>query len=90
MQSLIGDRFLKRFFGRLHRHEASLAGEAMTLPEKEEKVPSAEMPAEADCWQEKDLLQKEVPLEIEKPDEINPPADPANRSDQQASIIPCS
>jgi hypothetical protein len=40
MQSLIGDRFLKRFFGsRLHRRGANLASEAMTLPANETDKP---------------------------------------------------
>jgi hypothetical protein len=40
MQSLIGDRFLKRFFGsRLHRRRANPASEAMTLPANETDKP---------------------------------------------------
>jgi hypothetical protein len=41
MQSLIGDRFLKRFFGsRLHRRRANPASEAMTLPANETDKPN--------------------------------------------------
>ena len=40
MQSLIGDRFLKRFFGsRLYRRRFNPAGEAMTLPANETDKP---------------------------------------------------
>jgi hypothetical protein len=45
MNSLIGDRFLKRFFGnRSHRHSANLTRVALISPE-----PTAEKPAEQDC-----------------------------------------
>jgi hypothetical protein len=40
MNSLIGDRFLKQFFGsRLHWRRDNLAGEAMTLPANETDKP---------------------------------------------------
>ena len=40
MHSLIGDRFLKQFFGRrMDRHTANPAGEAMTLPANETDMP---------------------------------------------------
>ncbi len=40
MHSLIGDRFLKRFFGsRFHRRGANLVSEAITLPANETDKP---------------------------------------------------
>jgi hypothetical protein len=40
MDSLIGDRFLKQFFGsRFHRCRDNLAGEARTLPANETDIP---------------------------------------------------
>jgi hypothetical protein len=72
MQSLIGDRFLKRFFGsRLDRNRANPNGEALTLPENEEKHPSAEKPAKPDCPPREDLPKKEATLENTKTGETN-------------------
>ncbi len=63
MQSLIGDRFLKRFFGsRLHRRRANPASEAMTLPANKTDKPdelgytTRVNPAEADATLENEQI----------------------------------
>lgn len=67
MQSLIGDRFLKRFFGsRLQRSRTNANSEALTLPENGEKPPTAEKPAEQGCPPSEVLPEKEAKLEIAK------------------------
>jgi hypothetical protein len=67
MQSLIGDRFLKRFFGsRLQRSRANANSEALILPDNEEKPPSAEKPAEQGCPPSEVLPEKEAELETTK------------------------
>lgn len=67
MQSLIGDRFLKRFLGnRTHRHRANPAGEALTLPEY-----AAKKPAEPGCPPREGLPEKEATLENNKTGETN-------------------
>ena len=67
MNSLIGDRFLKRFIGRrLPRNTANPVGETLISPE-----PTAEKPAEQDYPPSKDLPNEEETLEIKKTGEIN-------------------
>lgn len=67
MQSLIGDRFLKRFFGsRLHRSWVNPIGEEKSLPEN-----AAAEPAEPECPPNKDLSKKEAMLENNKTGETN-------------------
>jgi len=81
MQGLIGDRFLKRFFGsRPHRHTASPAGEAITLPETD-----AEMPTEPGCLPNEDRQKKEPTLENKDTGEIKELASPENGSDHPAN-----
>jgi hypothetical protein len=78
MQSLIGDRFLKRFFGnRLHRRGANLASEATTLPANE-----TDSPVEPDYTTRGNLPDKDAKLENEQTSEVNQLAVPENGSDQ--------
>jgi hypothetical protein len=84
MQSLIGDRFLKRFFGsRLHRRRANPAGEAGNPTENE-----GEMFADPGFLSGEDLLEKEALQEIKNTGELTKHFDPQNGSDQPASQIP--
>jgi len=78
MQSLIGDRFLKQFFGsRLHRRRVNPASEAMTLPANETDKPDEPghttrgIPPDTDAT-----------LENEQTVEVNQLAVPENGSDQ--------
>ncbi len=88
MQGLIGDRFLKRFFGsRSHRRGANPADEALTLPETEAKEPEvkrlkAEKPAEQGCPPRDGLPKEDATLENKKTGEIKELASPENGSDQ--------
>ena len=67
MQSLIGDRFLKRFFGdRSHRHMPNPAGEEKSLPEN-----AAVKIAEPVCPSKEDLPKMEATLEYNRTGEIN-------------------
>ena len=67
MQSLIVDRFLKRFFGnRSHRHRANPAGEEKSLPEN-----ASANTAEPECPPKEDQLKKEAMLENNKTGETN-------------------
>jgi hypothetical protein len=78
MFSLIGDRFLKRFFGSSRpRHRANTAGEAMTLPED-----GAEKAGEPDYPPRENLPKKEAMAEDKKQDEANQLASPENGSDR--------
>jgi hypothetical protein len=67
MHSLIGDRFLKRFFGiRSHRHRTNRAGEEKSLPEN-----AAAITTEPEYPPKEDLpIMVEMP-EINKTDETN-------------------
>jgi hypothetical protein len=78
MLSLIGDRFLKRFFGSSRpRHRANTAGEAMTLLED-----GAEKAGEPDYPPRENLPKKEATAEDKKQGETNQHAGPENGSDQ--------
>ncbi len=67
MQSLIGDRFLKRFFGdRSYRHKPNPAGEDESTLEYE-----AANPTELYCSPEEDLPNKEAALETNETGETN-------------------
>jgi hypothetical protein len=67
MNALIGDRFLKQFFGhRMPRHTANPTGEVLTLLEN-----TTEKPAEQGCpTGEGQLIEKATP-ENNKAGEIN-------------------
>jgi hypothetical protein len=66
MYSLIGDRFLKQFFGnRLHLHRVNLASEVESPMENEE-----EKPTEPGYSSGEDPLENEATLENEQ-DEVN-------------------
>ena len=83
MYSLIGDRFLERFFGsRSHRHRDNPAGEAGTLRENE-----AEKPKESDYTKKEDSPEKEALPENTKTSEINKLSGREDGSEQQASDI---
>ena len=78
MQSLIGDRFLKRFFGsRLHRRGANLASEAMTLPANE-----TDKPDKPGYTTRRNMPDMDATLENEQTGEIHQLAGPENGSDQ--------
>jgi hypothetical protein len=78
MYSLIGDRFLKQFFGsRLHLHRVNLTSEAES-PVKNE----GDKPAEPGYSPGEEPLENEATLENEQRDEVNQLAVPENRSDQ--------
>ena len=78
MQSLIGDRFLKQFFGsRLHRHRFSLASEAMTLPANE-----TDKPVEPGYTTRGNPPDTDATLENEQTGEVNQLTIPENGSDQ--------
>jgi hypothetical protein len=81
MQSLIGDRFLKRFFGsRLHRRRANPASEAMTLLANE-----TDQPDEPGDTTRGNLPDKDATLENEQTGKIHQLAVPENGSDQPAT-----
>jgi hypothetical protein len=78
MQSLIGDRFLKRFFGsRLHRRRANPASEAITLPANE-----TEKPDEPGYTTRGNPPDTDATLENEQTGKIHQLAGPKNGSDQ--------
>jgi hypothetical protein len=78
MQSLIGDRFLKRFFGsRLHRRGVNPARGAITLPAKE-----TDKPDEPGYTTRGNPPDTDAILENEQTGEVNQLAVPENGSDQ--------
>jgi len=78
MYSLIGDRFLKRFFGsRFHRCRVNPASEAMTSPANE-----TDKPDEPGCTTRGNPPVTDATLENEQTGEVNQLAVPENRSDQ--------
>jgi len=78
MDNLIGDRFLKRFFGsRMHRRRVNPASEAMTLPANE-----TDKPDEPGYTTRGNPQDTDATLENEQTGEINQLADPENGSDQ--------
>lgn len=78
MNSLIGDRFLKQFFGRrMDRHTANPAGEAMALPANE-----TDEPDESGIAMRGNLPDTDADLENEQTGEINQLTVPENGSDQ--------
>lgn len=65
MNSLIGERFLKRFLGnRDHRHKANPDGKEQSMQENDGDSLSIESTAEPDCQTREDLPEKEAVLEI--------------------------
>jgi hypothetical protein len=81
MYSLIGDRFLKQFFGsRLHLHRVDLASEAGSPVENE-----GDKPTVAGCSPGEDPLKNETMLEYKKTGEIMEPASPDNGPVQPAN-----
>jgi hypothetical protein len=81
MNALIGDRFLKQFFGiRLHRRRIIPASEAMTLPVNETGKPD-----EPGYTTRRNPPNTDVTLENEQTDEVNQLAFPENGSDQPTS-----
>ncbi|MGE5224715.1 MAG: hypothetical protein ACM3PY_19945 [Omnitrophica WOR_2 bacterium] len=78
MQSLIGDRFLKRFFGsRLHRRRANPASEAITLHANE-----TDKPDETGYITRGNPADTDATLENEQTSEVHQLAVPENGSDQ--------
>jgi hypothetical protein len=78
MNALIGDRFLKQFFGsRFHRHRVNLASEAMTLPAHE-----TDKSDERGYTTTGILPDKDATLENEQTVEVNQLAVPDNVTDQ--------
>lgn len=78
MYSLIGNRFLKQFFGsHLHLHRVNLASEAESPMENEE-----DKPTEPGYSPGEDPLENEAALENEQIDEVNQLAVPDNGSAQ--------
>jgi hypothetical protein len=78
MYSLIGDRFLKQFFGScLHRLRVSPASEAMTLPANE-----TDKPDEPGYTTRGNPPDTDATLENEQTGEVNQLAVPENGSDQ--------
>jgi hypothetical protein len=81
MYSLIGDRFLKQFFGsRFNRHRVNLAGEAMTMPANETDESDERGYARREI-----LPDKDATLENEQSVEVNQPAVPDNGTDQSTT-----
>jgi hypothetical protein len=78
MQSLIGDRFLKQFFGsRLHQRRVNPAIEAITLPTNE-----TDKPDEPGYAQRGNPPDTAATLENEHTCEVNRLSVPENGSDQ--------
>jgi hypothetical protein len=78
MYSLIGDRFLKQFFGsRSHRRRINPASEAMTLPANE-----TDRSVEPGFITRGDPPDTDATLENEQTGEVNQLAVPGNGSDQ--------
>jgi hypothetical protein len=78
MYSLIGDRFLKQFFGsRLHLHRVDLASEAGSPMESE-----GDKSTEPGYSPGEDPLKNEAMLENKKTGEIKEPVSPDNGSVQ--------
>jgi hypothetical protein len=78
MYSLIGDRFLKRFFGsRVHRRGVNPASEAITLPVNETGKPD-----EPSNTTRGNLPDTDTTLENEQTGEFNQHAVPESGSDQ--------
>jgi hypothetical protein len=81
MYSLIGERFLKQFFGsRLHQRRVNPAKEAMTLPANETDKPDG--PGYTMRGNPPDT---DAPLENEQTGEVYQHAVPENGSDQQTT-----
>ena len=81
MNSLIGDRFLKRFFrNRSYRHQPNPVVEAPNVPEAEVNEPEVKMPDEQVYPSSEDQRKKDTSLESEKPGEINQLIFPENGS----------
>ena len=81
MHSLIGDRFLKQFFGsRLHLHRVNQASEAGSPMENE-----GDKPTEPGYLPGEDPLEEEATLENKKTGEAKELASPENGSDQPAN-----
>ena len=77
MNALIGDRFLKQFFGiRLHRRRIIFAREAMTLPANE-----TDKPDEPGYTKRGNLPDTDATLENDQTGEVNQLAVPENGSD---------
>ena len=77
MQSLVGDRFLKQFFGsRLHRRRVNPASEAGSPMENE-----GDKPTEPGYFPGEDSLKKEATLENKNTGEIKELAKPENGPD---------
>jgi hypothetical protein len=81
MYSLIGDRFLKQFFGScLRLHRVNLASEAGSPMENE-----GDKPTEPDYSPGEDPLENEATLENKKTGDIKELASPDNGSVQPAN-----
>jgi hypothetical protein len=81
MYSLIGDRFLKRFFGsRFHQRRVNLASEALTLPANESVIPD-----ETGYTTGGNPADTDVMLENEQTGKINQFAGPEYGLDQQTT-----
>jgi hypothetical protein len=81
MYSLIGDRFLKQFFGsRLHLHRVNLASEAESSMTNE-----GYKPTEPGYFPGEDPLENEAKPENKKTGEIKEFANPDNGSVQPAN-----
>ncbi len=81
MYSLIGDRFLKRFFGsRFNRRRVNPASVALTLPANE-----TEKPDEPGDTSSGNPLDTDAMLENEQTGEVNQLASPENGLDQQTT-----
>ena len=82
MQSLISDRFLKRFFGsRLHRRRVNPVSEAMTLPANE-----TDKPDESGDTPRGTPPDTDATVENEQTGEVNQLAVPDNGSDQPTTV----
>jgi hypothetical protein len=81
MYSLIGDRFLKRFFGsRMHRRKVNPASEVMTLP-----AIKIDKPDEPGFTTRVNPADTDATLENEQTGENNQLAGPENGSDQSTA-----
>jgi hypothetical protein len=83
MQSLIGDRFLKRFLGsRFHRRRVNPASEAITLPANE-----TDNPDEPGYTTRGNPPDTDATLENEQTGEVNQLVVPDNGSDQLTADV---
>jgi hypothetical protein len=81
MYSLIGDRFLKRFFGNyFHQRKVNPANEAMTLPANETNKPD-----EPGYTTRGNPADMDAILENEQTGEVNQLAGPESGLDQQTT-----